>query len=151
MHWVVANKLQIKRCRYAANWPCIQWLIRCRALLVKKWMLVKSVFLNTQINVLTYLYRHSPGAGWADITNRVDHVSNGGTPGSTILCERTRDFHPALSPASKRVLTKFGRVVWWKNNDFKAMQIHKTAMWYLNFGHRHGFTLTNLHACKTDD
>ncbi len=38
--------------------------------------------------LLTYLYlrRHSPGAGWAGITNRVDHVSDGGIPGSAVLC-----------------------------------------------------------------
>ncbi len=28
-----------------------------------------------------YLYRHSPGARWAGITNRGDHVADGGTPG----------------------------------------------------------------------
>ncbi len=48
---------------------------------------------------LTYLYlrRHSPGAGWAGKTNCVDHVSDGGTPGSTVLRELTRHFHPVLS------------------------------------------------------
>ncbi len=30
------------------------------------------------------------------ITNRVDHVSDGVTPGSTVLYELTRDFHPVL-------------------------------------------------------
>ncbi len=38
-------------------------------------------------------------AGWAGITNLVDHVSSGGTPGSTVLCELTRDFHSVLSPS----------------------------------------------------
>ncbi len=46
-----------------------------------------------------YLRRHSPGAGWAGITNRVDHVSDGSTPGSVVLCELTRHFHPVLSPS----------------------------------------------------
>ncbi len=41
-----------------------------------------------------YLCRHSPGASSAGITNRVDHVLDGGTPGSTAPCELTRDFHP---------------------------------------------------------
>ncbi len=52
-------------------------------------------------NLLTYLYlrRHSPGAGWAGITNWTDHVSNRGTPGSTVLCELTRDFHPVIAPS----------------------------------------------------
>ncbi len=52
-------------------------------------------------SLLTYLYlrRHSPGAGWAGITNRVDHVSNGSIPGSAVLCELTRHFHPVLSPS----------------------------------------------------
>ncbi len=36
--------------------------------------------------------------GWAGITNCVDHVSYGGTPGSTVLCELTRHFHAVLSP-----------------------------------------------------
>ncbi len=40
----------------------------------------------------TYLYlrRHSPGAGWAGITNCVDHISDGGTPGSAVLRQLTR-------------------------------------------------------------
>ncbi len=46
-----------------------------------------------------YLCWHSTGAGWAGITNWVDHVSDGGSPGSTVLCELTRDFHPVLSPS----------------------------------------------------
>ncbi len=46
----------------------------------------------------TYLRRHSPGVGCAGITNCVDHVSDGGTPGSAVLCELTRHFHPVLSP-----------------------------------------------------
>ncbi len=46
-----------------------------------------------------YLRRHSPGAGWAGITNCVDHVSDGGTPGSAILRQLTRDLHPVLSPS----------------------------------------------------
>ncbi len=32
------------------------------------------------------------------INDCVDHVSDGGTPGSTVLCELTRDFHLTLSP-----------------------------------------------------
>ncbi len=40
--------------------------------------------------------RHSPGVGWAGITNRVDHIMNGGTPGSTDLCELNS--HPVHSP-----------------------------------------------------
>ncbi len=44
-----------------------------------------------------YFPLHSPGAGWAGITNWVDHVSDEGTPGSTVLCELTRHFHPVLS------------------------------------------------------
>ncbi len=49
----------------------------------------------------TYLYlpRHSPGAGWAGLANRVDHVSNGSTPGSVVLCELTRHLHLVLSPS----------------------------------------------------
>ncbi len=45
----------------------------------------KSVI--TIYTTLTYLYfrRHSPGAGWAGITNRVDHVSNGSAPVSAAL------------------------------------------------------------------
>ncbi len=46
-----------------------------------------------------YLRRHSSGAGWVGITNRVDHVSDGSTPGSAVLCEHTRHFHPVLSPS----------------------------------------------------
>ncbi len=44
---------------------------------------------------LTYLYlcRHSPEEGWASITNRIDHVSDGSTPGSVVLCELIRHFH----------------------------------------------------------
>ncbi len=43
--------------------------------------------------------RHSPGAGWVGNTNWVDHVSDGGTPGSTVLCEFSRDFRPVVSPS----------------------------------------------------
>ncbi len=32
-------------------------------------------------------------------TNSVHFVSDGGTPGSTVLYELTRDFHPVLSPS----------------------------------------------------
>ncbi len=46
-----------------------------------------------------YLRRHSPGAGWVGITNRVDHVLDESTPGSAVLCELTRHFHPILSPS----------------------------------------------------
>ncbi len=51
--------------------------------------------------MIRYLYfcRHSPGMGWAGITNCVDHVSGGGTPSSTVLRELTRHFHPVLSPS----------------------------------------------------
>ncbi len=35
----------------------------------------------------------------AGITNWVDHVSDGSTPGSAVLCELTRRFHPVLSPS----------------------------------------------------
>ncbi len=51
-------------------------------------------------NALTYLYlwrRRSSGADWVGITYWVDHVSDGGAPGSTVLCELTRDFYPVLS------------------------------------------------------
>ncbi len=50
---------------------------------------------------LSYLYlrRHSPGAGSAGITNCVDHTSDGGTPGSAVLHQLTRHFHPVLSPS----------------------------------------------------
>ncbi len=49
----------------------------------------------------TYLYlrRHSPGAGWAGITNCVDHISDGGIPGSAVLRQLIRHFHPVLSPS----------------------------------------------------
>ncbi len=46
-----------------------------------------------------YLCRHSLWAGWVGITNWVDHVSDGGTSGSTVLCELTRHFHSVLSPS----------------------------------------------------
>ncbi len=55
-----------------------------------------------------YLRRHSPWAGWAGITNCVDHVSDGGTPGSTVLCEFTRDFHPVLSLSCVAEDTRYG-------------------------------------------
>ncbi len=48
---------------------------------------------------MPFLRRHSPGAGRAGITNCVDHVSDGDTPGSAVLCELTRHFHPVLSPS----------------------------------------------------
>ncbi len=47
-----------------------------------------------------YLWRHSSGAGWAGITNWVDHFSDGGIPGSAALRKLTRKFHPAISPSS---------------------------------------------------
>ncbi len=43
---------------------------------------------NWSYNVLTL---HVIG-----ITNCVDHVSGGGTPGSTVMCELARNFHTAL-------------------------------------------------------
>ncbi len=43
----------------------------------------------------SYLCRHSPRAGYADITNCVDHVPDKGTPGLTV----TRDLRPVLSPS----------------------------------------------------
>ncbi len=46
-----------------------------------------------------YLWQHSPEVGWAGITNRVDHITDGGTPGLRVLCEFTRDVHPVLSPS----------------------------------------------------
>ncbi len=36
--------------------------------------------------------------GLSRITSPVDHVTDGGTPGSTALCELTRDFRPFLPP-----------------------------------------------------
>ncbi len=41
----------------------------------------------------------SQEAGWARITNHIDHVSDGRTPGSVVLCELTRHFHSVLSPS----------------------------------------------------
>ncbi len=43
-------------------------------------------------SLFLYLRWHSPGVGWAGITNCVDHVTDGGgTPGSTVMCQFTRD------------------------------------------------------------
>ncbi len=50
-----------------------------------------------RVQAFFYLCRHPPGTSWAGITNRVDHVSNGRTPGSMALHELPRDFHPVLS------------------------------------------------------
>ncbi len=54
--------------------------------------------LKKHVFILVYFYlywrRYSHGTGVASITNWVDHVSDGGTPGSTALCELTRGFHP---------------------------------------------------------
>ncbi len=35
----------------------------------------------------------------AGVTDTIDHVSDGDTPDSTVLCELTRHFHPVLSPS----------------------------------------------------
>ncbi len=64
----------------------------CSMLLIKRQEALSFTYL-----LLLYLRRHSPGAGWAGITNRVDHVSDGSTPGSAVLCELTRHVHPILS------------------------------------------------------
>ncbi len=50
---------------------------------------------------VTYLYlrRHSPGVGWAIITNRAGQAANGDTPSATVLCEPLKDFYPVLSPS----------------------------------------------------
>ncbi len=58
----------------------------------------------------TYLYLrgHSPVAGWAGITNRVDHVSDGSTLGTAVLRELTRHFHPVLSPSCVAEDSRFG-------------------------------------------
>ncbi len=48
---------------------------------------------SQRLSVLTY------GAGWAGITNAVDHLSNGSNPGSAVLCELTKFFQPVLSPS----------------------------------------------------
>ncbi len=51
------------------------------------------------VSLYLHLRRYSPGAVWASITNSVDHASDEGTPGSTVLCELTRSFHPVPSPS----------------------------------------------------
>ncbi len=61
--------------------------------------LLQGTFFMARFTYL-YLRRHSPGIGWSGITNRVDHVADGGTPGSVVLCELTRDFHSVLSALS---------------------------------------------------
>ncbi len=45
----------------------------------------------------TNLLRHSPEADWSSFSNWIDHVWDGGTPGSMVLCELTRDFYTTLS------------------------------------------------------
>ncbi len=58
------------------------------------------IYSNTLVlTYYLYLRRHSLGAGWAGITNCVDHISDGGTPGSAVLRQLTRHFHPVLSPS----------------------------------------------------
>ncbi len=54
---------------------------------------------HTPICTYLYLCQHSPGAGWAGITSGVDHVSDGSTPGSAVLCKLTKHVHPVLSPS----------------------------------------------------
>ncbi len=44
---------------------------------------------------LTYWYWGSR----PDITNGVDHITEGDTAGSTVLCEVTRNLHVVLSPS----------------------------------------------------
>ncbi len=46
-----------------------------------------------------YLRWHSPEAGCVSITNCVDDVSHGGTPGSAVRRQLTRHVHPAISPS----------------------------------------------------
>ncbi len=80
-------------------------LQRCKR---KKWELFFYVVQQFKLiwhcvivgNLFTYFFlrRHSLGASWHGFTNRVDHVSGRGTPGSAVLCELTRHFHPVLSP-----------------------------------------------------
>ncbi len=50
------------------------------------------------IEFYLYLWQHSHGAIWIGITNCVDHVADGETPGSKFLCELIRDIHSILSP-----------------------------------------------------
>ncbi len=54
---------------------------------------------NVSFFALLYLWRHSPGAGWAGITKWADHASDRGTPGTTFLRKLNRDFRTVLPPA----------------------------------------------------
>ncbi len=54
-------------------------------------------FLTISLGIHFHLWRHSPRALGAGITNRLDHVANGRAPGSKVLCELIRDFHSVLS------------------------------------------------------
>ncbi len=40
----------------------------------------KKIYIGNDV-LTTYLCRHSPGAGRDGLTNRIDHVADGGTPG----------------------------------------------------------------------
>ncbi len=46
--------------------------------------------LLVNIDVYFYLWLHSPGEG----IDGINHVSNGGNPGTTVLCELAWNFHP---------------------------------------------------------
>ncbi len=50
---------------------------------------------------LTYLYlgRLSSGMSWVEVKNGIYYVSDGGTPGSTVLGELTWKFHLGLFPS----------------------------------------------------
>ncbi len=48
---------------------------------------------------------YDSGADCASITDGIDHISDGCTPGSTFLCELTCDFHPVLFPLCSVLLT----------------------------------------------
>ncbi len=76
------------------------------------------------LHTYTYFWCRSPGAGWAGITSRIDHFSDGGTPASTVLFELFIDFYPAPSPScvaedsqladlSRFVLSKVANIFCW--------------------------------------
>ncbi len=98
------NELTLRQRRIGPCSPIpllIIWKARMKSAWREKDLSRQSLSHVWHVSLYLYMYlrRYSPGAVWAGITNWVDHASDGGTLGTTVLCELTRDFHPVLSPS----------------------------------------------------
>ncbi len=96
MHFGIALRAQLFK--MSAWFPYLPHtkVARLHAHAVAVVIATREIGVHCLLTFYLYLRRNPPGAGCADITDRVYHVTDGDTLGSTVLCELSRDLNPFL-------------------------------------------------------